>query len=62
VDVPVLYLKGEKEYMDTAPYIEGFKASGIKNIKGGFIPDSGHYAADESPEEVAKAIDDFIKG
>lgn len=61
VNVPVLYLKGEKEYMDINQYIEGFKTSGINNIKGEFIPNSGHYAADESPEDVAKAIDDFIK-
>jgi pimeloyl-ACP methyl ester carboxylesterase len=61
VNVPVLYLKGEKEYMDINQYIEGFKASGINNIKGEFITGSGHYAADEAPEEVAKAIDHFIK-
>jgi len=61
VDVPILYLKGEKEYMDINQYIEGFRASGINHIKGEFIRNSGHYAADEAPEEVAKTIDVFIK-
>ena len=60
MNIPVLYLRGEKEYGDMNQYIEGFKASGIKNIRGGFIQNSGHYAADELPENVAKAIDDFI--
>lgn len=61
VDIPLLYLRGEKEYGNINEYIEGFKASGINNIHGGLIKNSGHYAADESPEEVAKAIDLFIK-
>ena len=60
VNIPVLYLRGEKEYGDISQYIEGFKSTGIKNIRGRFVQNSGHYAADESPEYVAKAIDDFI--
>ena len=60
IDLPVLYLKGEKEYMDINQYIAGFKERGLNNIKGEFISGSGHFAADESPEEVAEAIDNFI--
>jgi pimeloyl-ACP methyl ester carboxylesterase len=61
IDIPVLYLKGEKDYGNIADYLEGFKKSGLDTIKGGLIPNSGHFAPEEQPDEVAKAIDDFIK-
>jgi pimeloyl-ACP methyl ester carboxylesterase len=61
VNIPVLYLRGEKEYGNIDQYLAGFKKSGFENIAGEFIPNSGHFAAEEAPEAVAKAIDNFIK-
>lgn len=60
-DIPVLYLRGEKEYGDINKYIEGLKKSGLNNIRGKLIPDCGHFAPEEQPQQVAKAIHDFIK-
>jgi len=31
------------------------------NIQGKIIPNSGHYAPEEQPGEVAKAIGEFVK-
>ncbi len=56
VDIPVLYLRGEKEYGNIAQYLIGFKKSGINYIEGKLIPNSGHFA----PEDVAKAINNFL--
>lgn len=61
VDIPVLYLRGAEEYGDITQYLEGFKKNGLNNIEGGLIPNSGHFAPEEAPEEVARAIDEFIK-
>lgn len=57
VDIPVLYLN----FGDIKPYLEGFKESGILNIVGKKISNSGHFAPEEAPEEVAKTIDLFIQ-
>ena len=59
-DIPVLYLKGEKDFGDIEKYIHGFKESGVKNIKAGLIPGCGHFAPEEQPGKVAEAIHHFI--
>lgn len=60
VDVPVLYLRGEKDPGDMNKYVEGLKQSGLNNIRGELIPRSGHFAPEEQAELVAGAIRDFI--
>lgn len=59
-DIPVLYLKGDKDFGDIDQYIEGFKKSGLSNIRGQLIPDCGHFSLDEQPEKVAEIIQHFI--
>jgi pimeloyl-ACP methyl ester carboxylesterase len=61
ISTPVLYLKGDKDSGNIEDYIAGFKKSGLKNIKGKLIANSGHFAPEEQPNEVALAIDNFIK-
>lgn len=61
VNIPVLYLKGDKDFGDIQNYVEGFKKSGLKNITGELITNSGHFISEEQPNEVATAIDNFIK-
>jgi pimeloyl-ACP methyl ester carboxylesterase len=46
-NIPVLYLRGEKDFGDMEKYIEGFKKSGLNNIKGESIPECGHFAPEE---------------
>lgn len=60
IDLPVLYLKGEKDYGDIQLYIEGFKKKGIKNITGISVPNSAHFVPEENPEFVAGEIERFI--
>ncbi len=59
-NIPVLYLRGEKDFGTIEKYIEGFKKSGINNIKGESIPGCGHFAPEEQPIKVATAIRNFI--
>ena len=60
-DIPVLYLKGAKDFGDIAAYIQGFKESGINNVVGKTVPDSAHFAPEENPGFVAQAIDEFVR-
>lgn len=60
-NTPVLYLRGNKEPGNIDDYTDGLKRSGLLNIRSKLIADSGHFAPEEQPEAVAKAIDDFIK-
>lgn len=61
VNIPVLYLKGDKDFGDIKKYVEGFKKSGLKNITGELITNSGHFISEEQPNEVAIALERFIK-
>jgi len=50
----VLYLRGEAERgIELERYVEGLRASGLKAVEAGTIPNSGHFAPDEQPEAVA---------
>ncbi len=61
VQTPVLYIRGDHEG-DIQNYLEGFHESDFLNVQGSVIPNSGHFAADERPGEVAKASREFILG
>ena len=62
VDTPVLYLRGEKD--PGAPldrYLEGLRHAGLRSVEGGVIANSGHFAPDERPGEVARALVRFLE-
>ncbi len=59
VDTPVLYLRGSSESGHIEDYLSGFRASGLTNLQGRVIPDSGHYAIDEQPEAVLAILREF---
>lgn len=62
VDTPVLYLRGEKDpgaALDR--YLEGLRHGGLRNVEGGVIANSGHFAPDEQPGEVARALERFLE-
>ncbi len=61
VDTPVLYLRGDHEG-DIQNYLEGFYESGLLNVQGCVIPECGHFAPDEQPGQVGKALRNFIFG
>jgi pimeloyl-ACP methyl ester carboxylesterase len=60
VQTPVLYLRGERETGNLEDYVNGLRESGLSNVEGRLIPNSGHYAPDEQPGEVAAILRDFI--
>lgn len=60
VEVPVLYLKGEKDFGAIETYLAGFQKSGLKNIRGESVPGSAHFAPEENSAYIARAIDRFI--
>jgi pimeloyl-ACP methyl ester carboxylesterase len=61
-EVPVLYLRGDKEYADITKYTEGLRKSGLTKVAGKLIPGCGHFAPEEQPKKVAEAIYDFVYG
>lgn len=60
VDLPVLYIRGEKESGDINDYVSGLQKSGLHNLSGKLIAASGHFAPEEQPEAVARAIREFV--
>ncbi len=61
IKTPVLYLRGEREYGDIELYLKAFRESGLSNVQGKIILNSGHYAPEEQPDEVWNAIKEFIQ-
>jgi pimeloyl-ACP methyl ester carboxylesterase len=61
IETPLLYLRGEHESGNIEQYVAGFKEAGITNVQSGIIPDSGHFAPEEQPEEVWKQIAAFLE-
>ncbi len=61
VDTPVLYLRGTKDPgFGVDRYVEGLRHGGLTNVEAGEIADSGHFAPDEQPEAVARALERFL--
>jgi pimeloyl-ACP methyl ester carboxylesterase len=60
VSTPVLVLRGEREPGDLESYVGGLRASGLRDVRGHPIPDSGHFAPDEQPAEVVAALRAFM--
>jgi pimeloyl-ACP methyl ester carboxylesterase len=60
VHTPVLYLRGERESGDMKRYLSGLRDSGLRNVQGRLIPNSGHFLSDEQPEAVVAALREFF--
>ena len=60
VDLPILYIRGEKEPGDIDEYAEGLRKSGLHNLRSKLIESCGHFASEEQPEVVAEVIRQFI--
>lgn len=60
LDTPLLYLHGEKPAGHTLdPHLKGFLDAGLRNVTAAWVPDSGHYAAEENPEAYWSLVADF---
>ena len=61
VDTPVLYLRGDKDPgLGVDRYVEGLRQGGLRDVEGGTIANSGHFAPDEQPQDVARALERFL--
>ena len=56
----VLYLRGERESGNLGDYVQGLRQSGLTNVEGQLIPNSGHYALDEQPDKVIAVLREFV--
>ena len=56
VQTRVLYLRGDRETGNLEDYVKGLRESGLPNVEGRLIPNSGHYAPDEQPGEVVAIL------
>jgi len=61
VDTPVLSPRGSKDPgVGIDQYVEGLRHGSLTNVEAGEIADSGHFAPDEQPEAVARALERFL--
>ncbi|HEX2619385.1 MAG TPA: alpha/beta hydrolase, partial [Phototrophicaceae bacterium] len=62
VQVPVLYLRGDKESRsdDLETYLKGFRDGGLVHVQGQLIENCGHFAPEEQPDAVASALRQFV--
>ena len=59
VDIPLLYVRGDREHGDIDAYARGFRDAGVKNLTTATVSDAGHFAQEEQPANVWRTIDDF---
>jgi pimeloyl-ACP methyl ester carboxylesterase len=60
VSTPMLYLRGDREGGDLGQYVDGLRAGGLRDVRGGLIPNSGHFSAHENPPAVRAALHAFM--
>lgn len=60
VEIPVLYIRGDHEFVNIEDYLNGFIENGFKNIEFEILHNSGHFSAIEQPEELSAVLGNFI--
>jgi len=62
VKVPVLYVRGAAEHgLELREYLTGFRQSGLLNVQGETIAESGHFTPDEQPTALARCLEHFVR-
>lgn len=61
IDVPTLYIRGEREGGVMADYDAGLRAAGLRALMTALIPDVGHFTAEEAPEATWLTIRGFVE-
>ena len=63
IDTPVLYLRGgEEKGIALDRYVDGLRAAGLSEVRGGLVPGSGHFAPEEQPRVLADALLERVPG
>lgn len=60
INIPVLYLRGDKDPGKMEDYLYGLKKHGLAGVTGKQVANSGHFAPEEAPEAVATLIREFL--
>jgi pimeloyl-ACP methyl ester carboxylesterase len=60
VMIPVLYVRGDREYGELAIYLRGLQQAGFRDVRGAMLTDCGHFSPDEQPQQLANALCEFI--
>ncbi len=58
-EIPLLYLRGEREGGNMNDYLDGFRDAGLSNVASGIVPGAGHFTAEEATEETWQLIRSF---
>lgn len=61
VEIPVLYVRGDQEYVTIEDYLDGFKENHFQNVTFTVLDDCGHFSALEQPEQLSSILSHFIK-
>ena len=59
VDIPLMYVRGDREGGDIDAYARGFRDAGVKNLTTATVPDAGHFTQEEHPATIWRIINDF---
>ncbi|WP_394839324.1 alpha/beta hydrolase [Pendulispora rubella] len=61
VTTPVLNVRGDADPGPMRDYLEGLSASGLTHVRGETLEGSGHFAAEEAPEALARLLRIFAR-
>ena len=61
IDVPTLYFHGERDGCLGIEFVEGMEASFPKGLRKVVLKDAGHFLQIEKPDEVNRALIEFLK-
>lgn len=59
VDLPVLVLRGDHDPGALDDYVEGLRRSGLRDLRGRTVADSGHFLPEENPQALAAELAAF---
>jgi pimeloyl-ACP methyl ester carboxylesterase len=62
VTVPTLVFYGARDGCMSADLLEGMEALFPAGLRKVVIPDAGHFVHQEKPEEVNRALIEFLRG
>lgn len=60
VETSVLYIRGDHEFGHIDDYLNGLRASGLRDLRGAVIPDCGHFTPVEQPDALAAILFSFV--
>jgi len=60
IDTPILYLRGDADHRDIAPYLDGLRTAGATHVTAKIIADSGEIVSLEQPDALIAALEGFI--